>query len=223
MKAKLLAAFILFLPLALALGSSLSLNVLAARTSLDVEASTISPQVYGPSTLFTCKYADNRGEAALNSTCQVVVDGRVNKAVPNGVNHLYGELLTVGQHSWYCSCSAVGYEPKESDPRGITILPPQSTESLRLEASTAISAAEQALADARQSGADTGTAEAELAQAKAALEKGDYKLANSLASNSLFGNAFNARDRITDLGLLLVPTLFFGVLIVVILFLLLRK
>ena len=221
MKAKLPAAFLLFLPLALALGTSP--DFLSTHTSLDAEASTISPQVYGASTLFTCKYSDGNGEAVLNSTCQVVVDGRLSKAVPNGVSHLYGELLSVGQHSWYCSCSAAGYEPKESDPRGITILPPQSTESLKLEASTALRDAEQVLADARQSGADTGTAEAELAQAKAAFEKGDYKLANSLISNSIFGNTFNARDRITDLGLLLVPTLFFGVLIVAILFVLLRK
>lgn len=223
MKAKLAALLLLLLPLALAAGTSMSLNALAARTSLVAEASSNSTQVYGASTLFTCRYADTRGNAVLNSTCYLVVDGRRGKAVAGGVDHVYGELLTVGQHSWYCSCSAIGYQEQESDPRSLSILPQQNTESLKLEASSAIEQAERAVADAKQAGADTGKAEGQLEQAKAALQKGDYRLADALASNSLVSNAFNSRDRITDLALLLVPTMFFGVLVVVVLFLLLRK
>ncbi|MFA6035750.1 MAG: hypothetical protein WC759_02215 [Candidatus Micrarchaeia archaeon] len=223
MKAALAVTFLLFLQSALALDASMSLNVVAARASLDASTSYSSQQVFGTSTLFTCTYADTRGNSLQNTTCYLMMDGRTNRAVPAGGSHTYGEVLSVGQHAWYCSCFAPGYEVKESDPRSLTILPAPVSDSAKLEVSGEIEQASRALADAKQSGADTSDAEARLNAAKSALDKGDYRLANTLASTSLFGNAFNARDRITDLGLLLVPTLFFGVLVVVVLFLLLRK
>jgi hypothetical protein len=218
MKATIAAIFLLFLPLALAAGPAA-----IATASLDASASAPSQQVFGSSTVFTCVYSDLHGNAVQGSACSVIVDGRSNMAIPAGGSNSYGELLSIGQHSWYCSCSAPGYEAKESDPRGIDVLPPAASDLLKSEASSAIGQASQALSDAKQSGADTGNAEAQLNAAKSALDKGDYKLANALASSPMFGDSFNSRDRITNMSLLLIPTLFFGVLVVVVLFILLRK
>jgi len=202
----------------------MSLNVLAAKTSLGASASLESPQVYGAAVLFTCSYSDPSGEPVLNSSCSVVIDGRRNRAVRGGTEHTYGEILGPGQHSWYCSCGAPGYEPRESSPRLHTVLPAQESEELKLQLADAVTYAENALAQARERGENVSEAENALLQAKSAVEQGDFELANALLSNEdMFANAFNARDRITDLGLLLIPTFFLGVLVVVIIFILMRK
>jgi len=210
--------------LSVASTTQMSLNVLAAQTSLDASKSLDSPQIYGAPVLFTCSYSDINAEAALNSSCSLVINGRHSRATRAGVDHTYGEILEPGVHSWYCSCSAAGYESKESSPQLHNVLPARDSVEARLETVEALEFAENALVQAKTRGEETDEAETALSEAKSALEQGNFRLANALVSGEdTFTNAFTARDRITDLGILLIPTFFLGVLVVIILFMLMRK
>ena len=196
----------------------------ASPSLLQTSSSIESPQAYGAAVLFTCPYSDLSGQAVAGSECSAVIDGQRSKAIRAGTAHTYGEILAVGQHSWYCSCSASGYDPQESSPRIHAVLPAGGSDETRGRLANAILDAEKWIAEATGGGENPASAGAAVPQAKDALLNGDYALANTLLANEkLVSESLDSRNRITDMGILLIPILFIGVLSVAVLFLLIRK
>ncbi|VVC04243.1 Uncharacterised protein [Candidatus Burarchaeum australiense] len=202
-----------------------NLNLQAARASLAASVSVGSPQVYGGAAIFKCSYADDQGVLIPLANCSVVIDGRHNPAVMGlSAESSYGEILPVGTHSWYCSCFAAGYEKKESSPTQHIVFASQESIEFRDQASAAVTDAKTALAEAKQKGENTVDSEKALSEAEAALLQGNFRLANTLVANDdLLAGHSNTQGRIFDMGLLLVPLLFLGVVFVGLLFIFMRK
>ncbi|MDO8339351.1 MAG: hypothetical protein Q7T16_01710 [Candidatus Burarchaeum sp.] len=200
-----------------------NLNPLAIPAKLEASVSVESPQIYGTAALFKCIYTGTEGQEIPNADCFVLIDGKRNTASRGTTEHSYGEIVSAGQHSWYCACSAKGYEAKESSPTLHVVLPAQQTADLRDSAVDAVNKAEVRLADAKDRGEATADAEKVLSQAKDALMQGDFRLANTLVDNEKLLSGAGARNTLGDLGLLIVPMLFIGVVVVAMLFIFIRK
>ncbi|RLG20023.1 hypothetical protein DRN67_01100 [Candidatus Micrarchaeota archaeon] len=206
-------------PALLLLMLSLASLASASATQLETSSSLESPQIYGGAVLFTCTYSDASGAPIPEAKCSVIIDGRRNTATGQGADFTYGEILGVGRHSWYCSCSSPSTIAQESPPQVHIVLPSQSSS----EVATAIMEAEEQLEAAKAMGLDTSDAELALEEAKAALEQGDFELANTLLSNEDLFSKEQESDRISDLGLLLIPMLLLGLLVLFVLLFILRK
>lgn len=120
MKKYLIIVALLFLSLCVvATNVSVSLTVVQRNTTLSQIASP-SVGIIGQNTTFSCDYRF-LGNSITGANCNITIDSITNNTIWDGTNYIFSNNLSLGTHTWNCSCEKIDYQSQDGIEQSYTV------------------------------------------------------------------------------------------------------